>query len=187
MLFMGGNQSHVWRVRHFYVLGHWWYLWHNRSEGARRRSLVVTKQSALRRREGETLPLGALDFPREGRILENSMTNEELLNQVEQIVANATAGLAAKGDIVRSEERLNDRIASLETRLDNRITNVEEHLNDRLANVETRLGNRIEALDVKLDAVQDAIGETLTHITEETDTTLRDHETRLRRLEHKIA
>jgi rRNA-processing protein FCF1 len=45
----------------------------------------------------------------------------------------------------------------------------------------------IKALDQKLDAIQDAIAETLTHATEPLDATLQDHEQRLHRLEHRSA
>jgi hypothetical protein len=45
----------------------------------------------------------------------------------------------------------------------------------------------IKALDKKLDTVQDAIAETLTHATEPLDATVQDHEQRLRRLEHRSA
>jgi seryl-tRNA synthetase len=45
----------------------------------------------------------------------------------------------------------------------------------------------VKALDEKLDAIQDAIADTLTHTTEITDAAIQDHEQRLRRLEHRSA
>jgi hypothetical protein len=58
---------------------------------------------------------------------------------------------------------------------------------DDLADLQAELKADIKGLDEKLDAVQNAIVETLTHTTETFDATIQDHEQRLRRLEHRAA
>lgn len=54
---------------------------------------------------------------------------------------------------------------------------------DDIADLRTEL----KTLDEKLDLIQDAVAESLTHTTQVTNATLQDHERRLRRLEHRPA
>jgi hypothetical protein len=49
------------------------------------------------------------------------------------------------------------------------------------------LDTKIDRLDEKVDAIQDAIAETMTHANEAMDATIQDHERRLTRLEHRSA
>lgn len=89
------------------------------------------------------------------------MTNEELLHDLKQFitaaVSQATTDLATKKDLEKLETKMNERFAGVDERFD-------------------------EA-DERFDEVLNAIGET----TQEQAKTLKDHEVRITRLEHKVA
>ena len=93
------------------------------------------------------------------------MTNEELITDLKQFitatVSQATADLTTKDDL-----------AAVEHRVDQRLTTVEQG---------------ISTLDQKLDHVQEAIADVFTETTELHDAQLKDHERRLRKLEHRAA
>lgn len=91
------------------------------------------------------------------------MTNEELVADLKQFIEAAVSQqashLAAKDDLRSIEQRLDAIETAMATKAD------------------------VQLLAEKLDIVQDAIGEAFT----QSDTTLQDHERRLRRLEHNAA
>jgi hypothetical protein len=95
------------------------------------------------------------------------MTNEQLFDDLKQFIyttiSQQMANVATKDDI---------------DRIDNRIDTIE-------AKMATK--DDIKHLDQKLKDIQEAIGETLDKVNDETDATLKDHDKRIRRLEHKLA
>ena len=98
------------------------------------------------------------------------MTNEELFADLKQFieatVSQQMAHVATKDDIAH---------------LASRIDGVEHRLDTIEATMATKVD--IDLIDEKLNAIQDAIGESFA----QSDATLQDHEQRLRRLEHKAA
>lgn len=103
------------------------------------------------------------------------MTNEELFTDLKQFItatiSQEVAHLATKDDL---------------SRLEHRIDGLEGDIKGLKAD--------IKSLDEKLDTVQDAIADTLTHsaevintVQDGTESTLQDHEERLSRLEHRSA
>jgi hypothetical protein len=105
----------------------------------------------------------SLDFIPRSAHTKKAMTNEELLDDLKQFI----------------EATVSQQMAGFATK-------------DDLANFATKddingLKSDIKALDEKLDTVQDAIAETLTHALEPIDASLHDHEQRLGRLEHRSA
>ena len=100
------------------------------------------------------------------------MTNEELFTDLKQFIEATVSQQTAH--------------------LDERIDTVEKHMDGverRISSIETTMATKedVGLLDQKLDHIQDAIADTLTHNIDATDITLQDHEQRLRRLEHKAA
>ena len=86
-----------------------------------------------------------------------------------------------------NEELLQDLKQFIATTVSQQVTGVEQRLGERIDNVEERLSKRIDGLEQKLDHVQDAVAEAISGTNEAVDTTLSDHEQRLRRLEHRAA
>jgi hypothetical protein len=84
------------------------------------------------------------------------MTNEEMLQDLKQFI----------------QATVSQQMANAATK---------EDIND----LRVELKADIKALDEKLDTIQDGIADTLTHATETTDATLKDHERRLGWLEHR--
>jgi hypothetical protein len=99
-------------------------------------------------------------------ILKESMTNEELFQDLKQFITAAVSQQTAD---------LGQRIDSIEANVVTIQVDVKH------------LGQRINTLDEKLDLVQDAIAESMTHAETMTRATLGDHEQRLRRLERHSA
>lgn len=99
------------------------------------------------------------------------MTNEELFTDLKQFITATVSQQTA-----RLEQRINVIEITMATK-------------DDIKEVEQRLTARIDGLDDKIDQVQDAIADTLVQVTEALDMTeqAHDHETRLRRLEHRAA
>ncbi|HEU5156159.1 MAG TPA: hypothetical protein VFU43_04125 [Streptosporangiaceae bacterium] len=95
------------------------------------------------------------------------MTNEELFTDLKQFI---TTTISQELVVVATKEDL---------------TGLRTELKEDVASVKAD----IKRLDDKVDQVQDAIAETLTHVTEAFDTSeqVQDHEQRLRRLEHRSA
>ncbi|MEC3979629.1 hypothetical protein QMK34_30680 [Amycolatopsis sp. H20-H5] len=109
---------------------------------------------------GRRIMILGLIESRAWRILEAAMTNEELFTDLKQFitatVSQQTAGLATKDDIANMTTK--DDIDGLRA--------------------------EIKVLDEKVDIIQAAIADTFTYTAGTTDTTLQDHEHRLRKLEH---
>jgi uncharacterized alpha-E superfamily protein len=97
------------------------------------------------------------------------MTNEELFTDLKQLI----------------EATVSQQMANVATKDD--MTDLRTELKSDITGLRAELNATISSLDSKLDAIQDAIVETFTHTAEVTDTTLQDHEQRLRRLEHHAA
>jgi hypothetical protein len=91
-----------------------------------------------------------------------AMTNEELFDDLKQFIT---------ATVSQSEARLTGRIDDVEQRMATK---------EDLKGVEQRLGQRI-------DDVQAAVGDAMSHVNEEVDGRLNDHDQRLRRLEHRAA
>jgi predicted nucleic acid-binding Zn-ribbon protein len=103
------------------------------------------------------------------------MTNEELFTDLKQFI---------EATVSQHVGHLDHRLDSVEQHLDGvdqRLTGVEH----RLDAIETTMATKadLELIDEKLNAIQDAIGESFA----QSDATMQDHEQRLRRLEHKTA
>jgi hypothetical protein len=95
------------------------------------------------------------------------MTNEDLLAELKQFIAATVS----------------QEVAGLRVELKEDIKSLRDELKADIKGVRSDL----QILDEKIDLVQNAIAETVTHHNDSTDTTLQDHEHRLRRLEHHAA
>lgn len=104
-------------------------------------------------------------------------------------------GLAVRIDSLEGRiDGLAVRLDGLEGRIDGLAVRLDS-LEGRMDGVEAGMASlrvEVKALDEKLDAIQDAVAETLTHITETVDTQIQahgarllDHEQRIHRLERR--
>lgn len=96
------------------------------------------------------------------------MTNEAIIQDLKQFIAAAVS---------QSEERINDRLSQVETRLGG--------VEARLGKVEIRLSGRISDLEAKVDTIHDAIADTFAQANQATESAIREHDQRLRRLERQ--
>jgi response regulator RpfG family c-di-GMP phosphodiesterase len=99
------------------------------------------------------------------------MTNEELFTDLKQFieatVSQQTAHLATKDDLADVRQNMATK--------------------DDITNLRRELKADIKQLDNNLAVVQAAIADTLSHTTEALDTSIQDHEQRLRHLERRAA
>ncbi len=81
-----------------------------------------------------------------------------------EIKEELTKELTTKEDLIKSEGRLNEKIAAVEGRLNEKIAAVEGRLNEKIAAVEGRLNEKIAAVKEDLAKLEGRLNERITAV-----------------------